>query len=81
MQDKFITEQLGKNIRELRLKMGLTQEDLAELTQIHSVYVSNIETGIRNITVIKAFKIAQALNCDISDLFKGIPRSPKNNPK
>jgi transcriptional regulator with XRE-family HTH domain len=81
MKDNLITDQLGKNIRELRLKMGLTQEELAELTQIHSVYVSNIETGLRNITVVKAFKIAQALNCDISDLFKGIPPSPKNTSK
>lgn len=71
MKDK-ITVQLGKNIRTLRLKKGLTQEQLAELTQIHAVYMSNIENGLRNITVIKAFKISQALGCDISDLFKGL---------
>jgi len=71
MKDK-ITVQLGKNIRNLRLKKGLTQEQLAELTQIHAVYMSNIENGLRNITVIKAFKISQALSCDISDLFKGL---------
>jgi transcriptional regulator with XRE-family HTH domain len=75
MKDKLITSQLGKNIRQLRLKKGLTQEKLAKLTQIHSVYVSNIENGLRNITVIKAFKIAQALDCNISDLFKGIPKT------
>ena len=81
MKDKLITAQLGKNVRELRLKAKLTQEQLAELTQIHAVYMSNIENGLRNITVIKAFKIAQALNVDVSDLFKGIPRNPRNTSK
>jgi transcriptional regulator with XRE-family HTH domain len=81
MKDKLITTQLGKNVRELRRKAGLTQEQLAELTQIHAVYMSNIENGLRNITVIKAFKIAQALNVDVSDLFKGIPRNPKSTSK
>jgi transcriptional regulator with XRE-family HTH domain len=76
MKDK-ITVQLGKNIRELRLKKGLTQEQLAELTQIHPVYMSNIENGLRNITVIKAFKITQALGCKISELFEGISKSSK----
>ena len=71
MKDK-IAVKLGRNVRELRLKKGLTQERLAELAHIHPVYVSNIENGIRNITVARAFKIARSLDCGISELFKGI---------
>lgn len=69
-----VTVQLGKNIKRMRLEKGFTQEKLAELSQIHPVYVSYVEKGVRNITVDRAFRIANALSCDISELFKGLKK-------
>lgn len=39
-------EGLGKRIRELREKAGITQQKLAEIAGVSSVHMSNVETGI-----------------------------------
>jgi len=67
-----ITKAFGDNLRRIRLKSGLTQEQLAELSSCHPNYIGAVERGERNITVIKAIYIANALKCTISELFENI---------
>jgi transcriptional regulator with XRE-family HTH domain len=43
---------VGLRIRELRLKEGLSQEKLAELAQLHRTYISSLELGQRNISLV-----------------------------
>ena len=62
----------GFKVRSLRLKLSLSQEDLAEIAGLHPTYISGIERGIRNPTILSAIKIAESLNCSISDLCDGI---------
>ncbi len=64
-----IKTKVGLNIREIRIKKGLTQEQLSLLTGIDRGYISNTEQGKRNISIIYLEKIAIALNINISDLF------------
>jgi transcriptional regulator with XRE-family HTH domain len=47
---------------------GLSQEELADLANIHQTYLSGVERGKRNPTVTVLQRIAEALGADIADL-------------
>jgi transcriptional regulator with XRE-family HTH domain len=65
------TERLfGKRVRERRLALGLTQQELADRAGLHRSYVGEIELGRRNITIKNVVKIAKALQVDIASLLK-----------
>jgi transcriptional regulator with XRE-family HTH domain len=59
----------GLRLRALREKAGFSQEDLAERAQVHRTYLSGIERGRRNPSLINLLRIARALNLSISALF------------
>jgi len=61
---------LGTAIRKRRLALGLTQEQLAEKADLHWTYVSGIERGIRNVSIVNLFHIAMALDVRVRDLVK-----------
>jgi transcriptional regulator with XRE-family HTH domain len=65
-----IKKQLGKKIKELRLRAGYSQEELASKAGLHRTYMSDIERGERNVSVENIKKIADALNVDPSELLK-----------
>jgi transcriptional regulator with XRE-family HTH domain len=61
---------LGAAIKRRRLNLGLTQEQLAEAADLHWTYVSGIERGIRNVSILNLFHTATALNLRVRDLVK-----------
>ena len=63
-----IKKLLGKKIKELRLKKGLSQEQMAELIDLDRRSVSNIECG-NTFPSSSLLKIAQILDIDIKNLF------------
>lgn len=65
-----ITKAVGETIRGLRTKRALSQEDLADLTNLHRTYISSVERGKRNISIKNLEKIANALNTKISNILK-----------
>lgn len=67
--------QLGKNIRKFRLRNHLSQEKLSEKADIHVSYVGQIERGMRYPSLKALFKISDALNVKIAELFRGIDAS------
>jgi len=67
-----ISKKLGARIQKLRLKKGLSQEDLAFESDLHRTYISHVERGSRNITVIGLCKIAKGLGMNPSDVLEGI---------
>ena len=67
-----IKKQLGQSVREHRLKAGISQEKLAELTGLHRTYISDIECGTRNVAIINIVRIAEALSSHPSVLLEGI---------
>lgn len=61
---------MKNKLKEYREKLGLTQEKLAEKSSISRQTISSIENGIlTNIESKTMFKLANALNCDIGDIF------------
>ncbi|MBD5529749.1 MAG: helix-turn-helix transcriptional regulator [Lachnospiraceae bacterium] len=61
---------LGENVRSLRIERQLTQEQLAELCNLHRTYIGAIERGDRNVSLNNIVKVAQALNVTPSDLLQ-----------
>lgn len=60
---------LGRRVRFLRLKIGQSQEDLADVCGLDRTYVGGIERGERNPSLKNLLKIANALNVSMSELF------------
>lgn len=63
-----LLKKFGLNVKIARLKKGLTQEQLAELMNIHLTYIARIETGKINMSLGKILELANALNIDINKL-------------
>ena len=68
MNDNVLVS-FGKIVRKLRMAHGISQEDFAELCELHRTYISDIELGKRNVSLENIARIAQALNITISELF------------
>lgn len=64
-----IQTMLGLRVRRLRETRGITQEELAYLANTQTSHISRIELGQNNTTVDVAYRIAQALQISLSDLF------------
>ena len=60
----------GQRIKFLRNEKGISQEKLAEFSDLHRTYISSIELGKRNVALENIEKLAKALDCKIEDLFK-----------
>lgn len=63
-----IYEKLGKRIRDLRKKAGLSQEELAEKAKLDLTSISEIESGLRNPSLKTIHKIALALKIQVKEL-------------
>jgi transcriptional regulator with XRE-family HTH domain len=70
-----IRERFGFAVKSRREHLGLTQEDFAEKAHIHRTYLSDIERGTRNVSLINIERIAGGLGIPISELFHDVERS------
>ncbi len=59
----------GSHVRSLRKKAGLSQEEVADKAGIHVTYLSGIERGLRNPTVLNLRRLARALSVPTKELF------------
>ena len=64
-----ITEQFGNKVKEIRQEINISQEELSFRADLHRTYISSIELGKRNVSLINIEKIAKALECEITDFF------------
>jgi len=71
-QEKEALRRLGQRIKSRRGELGLTQEDLADEAGLHRTYISLLEVGKRNPSILTLRKIALALGVRISDLLEDI---------
>jgi len=61
---------LGRNVRTLRQRRGLTQEQLAFEAKIDLTYAGGIERGRRNPSLLVLARIADALGADLVELLR-----------
>ena len=62
----------GRRVRELRVGLGLSQEELAERSGLHRNYIGGVERGERNIGLVNIGRLAAALESRLPDLFTGL---------
>jgi len=62
-------KKLGSKIKQLRARKGLSQEAFADLAHLDRSYMSSIERGLRNVSVLNLRKIAKALGVPFMALF------------
>ena len=72
MEDKNRLRNLGINIKSERLRRDISQEKLAELTNISRNSISLIETGKINPTILKVIDIANVLGVELSVLTRDV---------
>ncbi len=60
---------VGKRIRELRNKLGISQEELAYIAELDRTYITSVECGKRNISIVNIEKLAIALKITLKDFF------------
>jgi len=65
----------GLAIKGRRERMNMTQEDLADASGIHRTYLSDVERGSRNLSLINIERLAAALSLSMSELFQLVERS------
>jgi len=70
MEEKKLLETFGFNLKIERIKLKLSQEQLAEIVDLSKTYISNVETAKHNISLLNAYKLAKAVNKNIEDLLK-----------
>lgn len=59
---------VGRNIRRIRLERHMTQDELAERACISTSYCANIERGMKSVSLLVLFDIADALQVSANDL-------------
>ena len=61
---------IGKRLRELRTKKGLSQEKFSFICELDRTYIASIEQGKRNVSIANIEKIAKALDMSVYEFFK-----------
>lgn len=64
----------GHSVRKTRESLHFSQEDLAEKADLDRTYISGIERGRRNPSLLSILRIAGALKTTCSDLTRGIEK-------
>ena len=61
-------EALGRAVREVRTKRGLTQEQVSKASGIAPTYISDIERGVRNPSYTTMVRLAAALETSVGEM-------------
>ena len=70
---------LGRFIRQKRMSLGLSQEELADRAGLHRTYISDVERGIRNLTIGAAWFIAHGLGLQLKDMISALEYQPNTS--
>lgn len=64
-----LKQMIGLRIKDIRIKKGFTQEQLAEKININSKYLSSIERGMENPTLNILIKLSESLDVNFNNIF------------
>ena len=65
-----VRQMVGRNVKRLRLAAGLSQAELAERMGVDRAYVSGLELGQRNPTIVTLWHIGEALDVKLRSFFE-----------
>lgn len=65
----MIEQKVGNRIKELRNRLGISQEELGFRSGVHRTYIASLEVGKRNISIATLEKIVVALEVSFSEFF------------
>ena len=68
-RNSALLKHVGMAIKDRRTSLSMSQEKLAELAELHTTTISDIERGKNNMTLITLELIARALQCEESSFF------------
>ena len=68
---------VGENVRRIRVRKRMTQEQFANDSGFSQQYISDLERGLRNPTVVTLFELSQALGVSHLELVKPRPANAK----
>ena len=71
----------GKRLREVREEAGISQEKLADLAKLHRTYVSSVERGKNNISLVNIERLATALGVTMGELMPDTKRPASPAPR
>lgn len=78
LNENQIKQTFGKTLKSYRLQKKLSQESLAELSQLHRTYISEVERGDRNISLINIFKLCKSLEIETTLFFAKMEEEIEN---
>jgi transcriptional regulator with XRE-family HTH domain len=76
-----ILKPFGARVRTLRQAKALSQEKLAELAGLHRTYISSVELGKRNVSLLNVQALANALGVSVEEFFKTEEFRKRGRPK
>ncbi|HEV3159668.1 MAG TPA: helix-turn-helix transcriptional regulator [Xanthobacteraceae bacterium] len=65
-----VRRMVGRNVKRLRIAAGLSQAELAERMGVDRAYVSGLELGQRNPTIVTLWHVAKALGVKVRPFFE-----------
>lgn len=71
----------GPHLRELRVARGLTQAELADGARSNVIFISRLERGVTTPTLGMLLRLAEALECRVTELVEVFDRGPRISPK
>jgi transcriptional regulator with XRE-family HTH domain len=69
LEDQELLREFGARVRALREAAGMSQEELAARSGLHTTYVSGIERGQRNLGLLNVHRVADGLGVPVTRLF------------
>ena len=63
-----VARRIGARVRELRLAQGLSQEELAARANLDRTYISQVERGVKNVTIVSLDRMAAGLGVTLAEL-------------
>lgn len=64
-----IKQLIGKRVKELRNNLCISQEELADMAGLDRTYITSVECGRRNISIVNIEKLSIALKVSLKDFF------------
>lgn len=74
METIKIQQAFGQAVKSIRMEKGISQEKLAELVDLHRTYISDIERGGRNVSLVNIYRIAEGLDVKVFEIFQKLEK-------